>query len=212
MWNDNKSINEFKGSEIQWGRLLLFSWKCLAGEMLLHIFPRRLFNSNAKMQHSKMSTKFWEKPYEITFEIFSVSSPRGSLPACPVQGVQGPQCPSSAGKWFLSVAPPRENISVGIKELLCFIRLKSSWAVVHNGEQKKFKEPDKLFMVASLRPPHLLATTAAASSDVFCLILTRRWCKSSLMESYVLLCPLNQQRVDELCEFGFGKAPETWWG
>lgn len=115
-----------------------------------------------------------KNPMKLPFEIFSVSSPRGSLPACPVQQVQGPQCPSSAGRWFLSVAPPRENISVGIKELLCFIRLKSSQAVVHNGEQKKFKEPDKLFMVASLRPPHLLATTAAASSDVLCLILTRR--------------------------------------
>lgn len=41
-------------------------------------------------------------------------------------------------------------ISVLIKELLFFIRLKSSWAVVYNGEQKKcfgkkFKEQDKLY-------------------------------------------------------------------
>lgn len=88
------------------------------------------------------------------------------------QGLSAPAVLESGSCLFLLLGKTSKIVSVGIKELLCLIRRKSSRAVVHNGEQKTYKQPDKLFMVASLPP--LLAITAAASSDVLCFILTRR--------------------------------------
>jgi len=87
-------------------------------------------------------------------------------------------------------------VSVVMKDLLCFIRLKSLWAVVYNGEQKR----KALEIISRNRTSclilfffWLLAAKATAGSGVVCLVLTRRRCKSGLMRSYL---SIKQQRVD----------------